>query len=516
MKKSPQAVLVLAALLIPLMSRQANTEPVPRPVVSWMSTGDSFSSGQGVTGVEGQCAISDRAWGPRAAQILEQDHGWTVEPLVHNACTSSVMRDFYDHKSTRRGTRGSLWQWAQSQGLPVGERFDIVTLTFGGNDIGFADVLHDCRYGINPLTAKSWSDRLRSTDLAQQALDGCDVGLLALEERVKALETNTDGVVGPHLEDQGDVSLSQLYQAIAENHLTPNGHLVVLGYPDLFAPVAQWPGYEGRRCHGVRKGDATLLSAIAWHLDATIRLEVVEANRKLSGHRIHHLSVRDLYKDAGQSHSLCGRGSDWLNGVTGADLGNNSFHPTAAGYDAEATRVSDCLSGSASRQCDGLLWKRSSLGDAAAEVDWEAVVRNPDCIYESEGYQTTAGLAGVHDLTGDGAAEAIVVVSCEASTSSWPGEVWVFDGASDPEQPSRLAVLLADDPAYPRALVVSFQGSSLTVEASAMSAEASFAAPDLTLRQSFSWNNGDFEAGPQELTPRCPIDDPACVEGDVP
>jgi len=135
----------------------------------------------------------------------------------------------------------------------------------------------------------------------------------------------------------------------------------------------------------------------------------------------------------------------------------------------------------------------SASVDALAGVRWADHVR--DCSIEHGG----SGLGTVIDdvvkaeLTGDGRVETLVLDRCESSTSSWPQQIEVFDGASDPTKPARLGVLLEGDGEYPRDVsVMAEPGGRVVIVGRGLSPTAPLCCPDLTLRRVYRYDGRAF------------------------
>src|SRR5690554_3724830 len=84
-------LLVLAAIpVVPVVGQTAGGDPV-----SWLSTGDSYSSGEGVFGNRGDCARSNDAWGRVAVSELRES-GWFIPQVGFTACTGHMVEDFFN------------------------------------------------------------------------------------------------------------------------------------------------------------------------------------------------------------------------------------------------------------------------------------------------------------------------------------------------------------------------------------------------------------------------------------
>jgi hypothetical protein len=124
-------------------------------------------------------------------------------------------------------------------------------------------------------------------------------------------------------------------------------------------------------------------------------------------------------------------------------------------------------------------------------VDWSRHLRS--CAVEDGGPGLGTRVAEVvsADVTGDGRPDWLVIDECEASTSRWPQQIEVFDGAGG-RAPVRLATLLAGDPAHPRDLAVGVEGGRVTVTGRGLSPVAPLCCPDLAIRRVFSWTATGF------------------------
>jgi len=325
------------------------------PKLSWHNAGDSYSSGEGVSGNVGACAQSGDAYGPKAAALVRAK-GWTVDPLVFTACTGHLVEDFLNARPA--SDKKSLLDWAKEQGLGDG-RADVVTLSFGGNDIGFAQTIVDCLR--SPL--EGW--------VVGGLGGGCDESEADLDARVDALLSPTKKCTGGRLDTRRDASFAwgcdllldgrataqsgddvrgsivDFYKLVVDRHLTDRGRLYVVGYPSVFAPTSEWGSWNAFACADVTKGDADKLARVAEHFNTKLRDAVTLADGGRG--RIVYISRYDMFREG--SHELCGRGQDWINGVSknrgpGVQWAryDTSFHPNAAGHAPVAQAVADQVS----------------------------------------------------------------------------------------------------------------------------------------------------------------------------
>lgn len=343
----------------------ATASNAPADPIWWLSTGDSYSSGEGVYGNDGACAHSPDAWGPAAARTLRSE-SWQIAGEAFSACSGHLVEDFYNRRNETG--KGSLWEWSLQQQRPPDDKFDVITMSFGGNDIGFADAILDCLHlpdGYEDITGDIGlmipgvgddcdvtEDQLkkRIDNLVEPANDcGVDVSRRATETYDCAIAIDdTAGTTG---------GLSDFWATVAQRALAPDGRLIVVGYPKLFANSSDWGSLDFWRCSGVTRGDANMLGRVSEYLDSKLKDAVKKANDKIGGDRIKYVSVLDAFN----GHGLCS-GDQWINSMVtltreihtirlpdGKVLSipeirwQGAFHPTAAGHAEEARLVAQKL-----------------------------------------------------------------------------------------------------------------------------------------------------------------------------
>lgn len=260
--------------------------------VDYLALGDSFSSGEGTADIEPACGR-----GPAAYPHLVADHLETLEGLgrleIH-ACTGARVAD----------VDGQLEAVA-------GERFGLITLTVGGNDVGFSEVLLDCA-GLDDLVGLFGPSDENAPSETEERAGRCDVQPDELEERLAAVVP----------------ALTSLYRRIVDDHLTDDGLLVVLGYPDLFGAP---PG--GRRtCDGFSVADIDQLRGTTEHLDDTLARVVADVDRAS------YMSALEAF----EGHGRCGD-DPWIRGHALRPRVKSSFHPDETGHEAMAGLVQDAL-----------------------------------------------------------------------------------------------------------------------------------------------------------------------------
>lgn len=329
-----------------------------RDTITWLSAGDSYASGEGIPGAgqgKDTCARSDLAFGPKAASILRTQRSWQIAGPVVVACTGSTIHEFYgDSVDGKKGHQGSAnnnhgAQWAEARKASGNrDKYDVITLSMGGNDIGFPDVMAKCllvRLGLvvaagNAATLNpSWALMTAGTaPAAVVTAPSCWVDEDTLKQRI-------DKLVGGHSFKypglswgmSGAPTLADFYAEVAKDRLTDRGVLVIAGYPRLFAPSSGWGRWHGTTCNGVNFADADMLGRTADYFDEQLRAAVDQAQARTPNRRIEYVSRRDLFR----GHELCSPDVvGYMNGVQVLEARvEQSFHPNKFGHQRTAESV---------------------------------------------------------------------------------------------------------------------------------------------------------------------------------
>jgi lysophospholipase L1-like esterase len=230
----------------------ATSGPAHAATGEYVALGDSYSSGVGagsyISG-SGDCKRSSNAY-----------------PARWNAANSPSSFTF----AACSGATTDTVKSAQLGDLDAGTA--LVSITAGGNDVGFAGVMQKC------VTA--------SDSACQDAVD--------------AAEAKMDGVLPG--------ALDSLYTAIREK--AANAKVVVLDYPHLYH-------ISDAYCAGLSKTKREALNGGANKLDDTVETAA-------NAHGFTFSDVRDDF----DGHELC-TGDGWLHSV--AYPVDESYHPTATG-----------------------------------------------------------------------------------------------------------------------------------------------------------------------------------------
>lgn len=364
--------------------------PPPDDLV-WLALGDSYSSGEGLRYVDYAANPPDKnceratgtttvnnANGSRAYATFAYDAvrgDWANSTFRLLACTGAVSHEIH----------GQYAEWLATES----RRADLITVTMGGNNLRFKDVLFGC-VGLSVEGGFAAAANVMLPGLTGELsvwnlnpVAGCTVTDAELRQRVDTL--TGDGSEGPG----GGQTLMDMYLGLA-GAMNPGGYVVVLGYPQLIEESGRWVGwwFEGNRCSRIRRADVAMLRSVAGHFNLQLynlveRLKALPANQR-NGVNFHWLDVSQIFEGDQGRHGLC-TSDPWINGITVGVGGTHdgvvpqrftrSFHPNQLGHDA----IGEELAG----EVDGL--------------DWGQLQRRP---YLNEAY--LAGLLSCEDceLTG--------------------------------------------------------------------------------------------------------------------
>ena len=303
----------------------------PRRTAEYVGLGDSYAAGVGSfeyipgTAGDGGCYRAVNGYVPR---IAADDH----MTVAFQACLGAVIEDLWEPRNER-----------SAQLNFVGPDTRAITLTIGGNNVGFAGVLKACilphpripRPG-GPLNAGCAEGlEAAATEALGWLLTGRDPGKYKLPGG------------GPSRNEQYRPSLQQLYESIL--YQAPGAELVVIGYPRLFE-TGRAPGdfvsCDVLKPLSVRASDVRWINERTDQLDATIE-EKVRAAQQATGRQIRFADPRPAFT----THGLCDTGDAYfspllpdpeipLEAPWKLNVGKllkvhvESFHPTSEGQEA--------------------------------------------------------------------------------------------------------------------------------------------------------------------------------------
>ncbi|MEU6369709.1 SGNH/GDSL hydrolase family protein [Streptomyces sp. NPDC046931] len=218
----------------------------------YVALGDSYSSGVGAgsyIGSSGSCNRSTNAY----PYLWQAAHAPASFSFL--ACSGAKTTDVL---SNQLGTLNSSTS--------------LVSLTIGGNDAGFSDVMTTC---------------------VLQSDSAC---LSRIATAKAYVDTTLPG------------QLDAVYSAIRTK--APSAHVVVLGYPRFYK--------LGSSCVGLSETKRSAINGAADHIDAAIA-------KRAADHGFTYGDVRTTFS----GHEICS-GNSWLHSLDWLNIGQ-SYHPTAAG-----------------------------------------------------------------------------------------------------------------------------------------------------------------------------------------
>lgn len=341
----------------------------------WVALGDSFSSGEGAEDfarTQPQTNACHRSiannYSAQAVRLLNQLQStqWSRNDVT---CSGATTRELSHPQRNDDGSRANDPQLDGIRTLsPLGAR--ILTLTFGGNDAGFRQVLEECvvaglptpsvAFGLASLAASlaragiHVPERPGDTCQDKNEYDGSDDHFPRGYHTEDFIGTELSGIV----EDAYD-SIRQRWSRDSQEWLEVVGDetddgpadVYVLGYPQIFphqhtdeGPAASCNTIDGRDLEWLR-GLTTKANDVIERAVGSI--DDVAQSDPLAGLpiRFHYVDVEDAFV----GHELCAAApgaeqptdgsptGPWVNGIRRRNLldpieRNYFFHPNAAGH----------------------------------------------------------------------------------------------------------------------------------------------------------------------------------------
>ena len=280
--------------------RGAIYDRAPRPTASYIALGDSFSSGEGVepfeagtdTPLVNKCHRSNYAYARLIAGTSPK-----IPPLGSNgfrACSGATTEHIADAPQWNEGTQLDLPIWPD-------RTTQLVTLTIGGNDIGFGPTIKICAF----------------------APSSCDGAFQTASQKVANIGGN----------------LGSTYIKVLSN--MPNAQVFVVGYPPMFTvgpgcplgPNSDYPITQSRKQQAIdllnelnTKISNGVQEVRAMSQDFLRRLTFVNANGPNSPFLGKHICSSDPY----------------FNGLNAINP-DYSFHPNAKGQAAYANLIAEAI-----------------------------------------------------------------------------------------------------------------------------------------------------------------------------
>jgi lysophospholipase L1-like esterase len=254
---------------------------------NYYALGDSYTAGDGAPPYNGAkgCYRSINSY----AYLL----GSGVPTPTMIACTGSLLSDI---DQTVRSSSVPGTQLNQLLSHPRGKT--LITITIGGNDIGFSSEVIKCITSFFSCTRDQSS-------IAQK--------ITALQPRLR-----------------------QVYQELRS--AVPGADIIVVGYPLLFANSSIADCHNPTVYFGLSGSEMTMIRTLAAQLDSVIAAAATQEGVSNATAQV---------EQAFTGHEACtgNESEEWINEIAGLnDLLTDSFHPNAHGYKAMAGAVLRALS----------------------------------------------------------------------------------------------------------------------------------------------------------------------------
>jgi GDSL-like Lipase/Acylhydrolase family/Subtilase family len=326
----------------------------------YVAMGDSYSAGEGIPPYypgsdtkTNTCHRSKAAYPtmiklPGQPVPVAQDGSDNFAFIACSGAETTGITDaavFAQNADEKKWNAAGNTDWGKPQDQPGGPQANrpqlgpgtsLVTLTVGGNDARFADVLTGCLILAKALLTHCSSPGYTLRRVSKPKNPKDPMPLVKFEPKVI-------GLLKAHLE--------ATYKAIHEK--APNAEIIVAGYPLLF------PFKTTSSCRvGSIAGVPFTLNAADQNwlnddtgtlLNAVIQAAVADVHS--TGVNIHFVDPTTIFG----GHSICSS-DPWINGLIGFYKGPSgsrvvnpaSFHPNKAGQQAYATLINACLDGTMS------------------------------------------------------------------------------------------------------------------------------------------------------------------------
>ncbi|MCX4904376.1 SGNH/GDSL hydrolase family protein [Streptomyces sp. NBC_00878] len=275
-RRAVTGIAVTSAALLTLGASTTSTATAAGDGPNYVALGDSYASGAGLAGVKDKAC--DRTTGSYASLVARSQAVAGLNRAFKDVtCSGATTRSIWNHQGD-----------APPQANALTPHTKLVTLTLGGNDVGFVNVLTTC------ATVAS-SDRNGSPCKGYFTAGGKDV----LGERINTMEGRIRGVLA-------DV-----------RRRSPDAKVVVVGYPAVFPD-------NGVGCAEVpfAKGDFAFLRDTTKKLNRALQRQAAAGGAGMS--------FADTYS-ATVGHDMCRpRDRRWIESLTPA-ANTLSAHPNSTG-----------------------------------------------------------------------------------------------------------------------------------------------------------------------------------------
>lgn len=274
---------------------------------SYVALGDSFSAGEGAPADDEQHYLPGTDSGSNLCHRSNQaysvvlGHAIGADPQFV-ACSGAKTVDYWNGQGGRAGQ--------PSQRDMVNPSAKLVTLSFGGNNIGFAEVAANCA-ALKQLRT-SWSAN-------------CLGEIADAKSKIDSLDNDPD-------------SQKRLGSILDDIHArAPGARLLVMGYPKVFPDQPTGQCSTGFATTSFLIREMLQINDLAGALNSKVAT--------ITRARISFATYVDV-SNALQGHDLCAADGDrWINRFTQlvpASKKNESYHPNVEGQAAFAERMLSC------------------------------------------------------------------------------------------------------------------------------------------------------------------------------
>jgi len=315
--------------------------PSSQPVASYVALGDSYSSGESAQPYDSnsdQSSVDEcHRSATQAYSMLLHLPGQSAtiaalaagnQAVYHSlACSGSQSVDMTQASVQAGDQENTDWRVAENYHEHEVNQIDdsgwldqdttLVTVSVGGNDVGFPDVLIGCTSPTSPVSCIADSFRLSRSHGDVNPTTRVDTEALTAYE--------------PYLIGKLEAHLAAVYQQI---HLhAPNAEVLVVGYPHLFHVV------PGLFCGLLTSDVQTWMNQMSDALQQTITGAVLDTLAKYPSMNIKFVDAIDGFT----GHGVCeATSTPWINGPNLVHQ-SSSFHPNHDGYAEYAALVNAAL-----------------------------------------------------------------------------------------------------------------------------------------------------------------------------
>ncbi|MFD7031569.1 SGNH/GDSL hydrolase family protein [Streptomyces sp. NPDC059917] len=276
---TPTRTALAAVVIGAALTGSAGTAAAQVSLSRYVALGDSYASGAGVPDqLDRACDRSSRSYPSLVTAAL------SPKTKVDVSCTAATTADLANTQSSSNGPQFDA----------LTPDTDLVTLTIGGNDLGFTDLIGRC------ITLGLFAP-LGSPCKVSYTMNGTDQLPAKIQATASKIAAVLDGI----------------------RQRSPRAAVLVTGYP-VIAPD------NGTNCFAtvtIAKGDAPWLRDTAKRFNAAIAAQAAD----------HGARYVDTYTPS-IGHDVCApSGTRWLEPLIAN--GAAAFHPNAAGQQSMATAV---------------------------------------------------------------------------------------------------------------------------------------------------------------------------------